>query len=369
MVNAKTQLDFLLRLNKIVIFGNDNYHSRNSLIASSTPINNQNNTTIAEFLKNETISIETVSSLTKTVDDLDIDLNELKKSQHSITDRLSKLNGSTNNKSIDLNSLLELYGVASKYITYIYMNKLNNSSDCEAYIRKKFCFNQDLNYPIIFLNGIYFGSNDEINYAHNEGILFELLSNVGLFESNNNPISNGPALDNLKNKFSINSNKKQSSLNNNHDQDLMAIDKVAKFNNSSNLIQQSSNISMIKNDRLNNDSDEDDDLSSANSSISSIDKQVICENYVKNNNKLLLSDKKGITNKQSIKKEVSFSKMGLSAKNHNNNHTSKDYGKNIKTKTTTPPAQVLATINKWLTETKKVIDNRNKEIIRRKNFS
>ena len=188
---------------------------------------------------------------------------------------------------------------------------------------------------------------------------------------------------NCQNKFSINSNKKQFSLTSNDDQDLLAIDKVAKFNNSTVPIQQSSNISLKRNDYYFNDDDEDneeDDLSSVNSSISSIDKQIICENYVKNN-KLLATDKKVINSKQQsclqVKKEVSFSQLANSKmkstekiytgkKSHTNN---KDYGKNSKMKTTTPPAQVLATINKWLTETKKVIDNRNKEIIRRKNFS
>jgi hypothetical protein len=172
MVNAKAQLDFLLRLNKIVIFQHDNsssssmqHTSRKKTVTSSTPINTTSSTCIDDYLKNKGKSERALFETT--------DLKGKKLTQSS----------SGSNQRIETNVLLELYGVASKYVTVIYMNKLNNANDCEAYIRKTFCPNQqEFAYPIIFINGIFFGSELEINYAHGEGILFELLSNVGLFE-------------------------------------------------------------------------------------------------------------------------------------------------------------------------------------------
>ncbi len=146
------------------------------------------------------------------------------------------------------------------------------------------------------------------------------------------------------------------------------IDKVAKFNKQLVPIQQSSNISSRSSGHYEDceresgeeeeadfDDEDDDEISSIATSINSIDKQLMCENYIKNNQIGFGGDNAKKQLKRSTKAETKPNSATVTSR--------------MNGKTTTPPAQVLATINKWLNETKKVIESRNKEIIRRKNFT
>lgn len=54
----------------------------------------------------------------------------------------------------------------------------------------------EIKYPLVFMHGIFFGSNDEIEFAHEEGFLYELFRDTGFYK----------LIDNMQPKPNLNSN-------------------------------------------------------------------------------------------------------------------------------------------------------------------
>ena len=220
-------------------------------------------------------------------------------------------------------------------------------------------------YPLIFIHGIYFGSDEEINLAHNEGFLYELFKDSGLYN-----LSLAYQIDENETEYGGEDDMEELDNDNyvslvNDDEDIFAIDKVAQFNsgcgsifnNSNNkkskLVKQSSNVSFNTTVDIN-------DFNTEYSSLNSINKQSYCQNYINN---VTMNTKSS----EALAKEFDSSTV-KTIFTKSSNKSVKDLGKDFNDeneddkKTITAPCDVLATINKWLQKTKDVIELRNKQL-------
>lgn len=158
MISAKVQVDSLLKSNKIVVILNDpnHTHTSDSTAAAAATV---------RIAKAEKINLIN---------------NRRQPNSNNASNRLAE-HVKTKNETNEIIKLLELYGIQRKHITIVSINEMKNAKISEIYLRAYYCNNQDVKYPLVFMHGIYFGSHDEIEMAHNEGFLFELFKDTGLY--------------------------------------------------------------------------------------------------------------------------------------------------------------------------------------------
>jgi len=234
------------------------------------------------------------------------------------------------------------------------------------------------------MHGIYFGSQMEIELAHNEGFLFELFKDTGLY---NMPIQHHDPFDPDYEEYDDDDDDNEDdddyeeeedytgiSIENeyiNDDEDTFAIDKVAKFNikkintlqkHKQQQQQQKQKTSQLSNGKRTWDYSSLNECNSDYSSLYSLNKQSYCQNYIDNNPVDLL------INKPSVMDETTSNNN-----NNNNKENEEDDNNNLETSSEfvrkiTPPGEILATINKWALRTKEAIESRNKHIIKKNNF-
>lgn len=198
------------------------------------------------------------------------------------------------------------------------------------------------------MHGIFFGSNDEILLAHNEGFLFELFKDTGMYNMSLDALMNND-FDNEE----YDDYEEGDSIDNdyiNDDEDAFAIEKVAKFNIKKLNTSKKSKLSQSKRtwESLN-------ECNSDYSSLYSMNKQSYCQNYIDNNME------QSVTKcKNSLSENKSKSANDDSEVNFDGNS---EFDRKV-----TPPGEILATINKWALKTKEAIEKRNKQIIKRNNF-
>ena len=212
---------------------------------------------------------------------------------------------------------------------------------------------------MVFIHGIFFGSDDEMNLAHNEGYLFELFRDTGLF----NPIPNlsthgtpqarcngdddddedGEEDEDYGEDFLTDFSKNDDSF---------VIDQVAKSNLSRKKTSKTNFSSISKQLSFQTDF----------STLSSLNKQSLCENYVKahcqcsqNNSSLKCS-----SNHMDcmLKGECKLSADEFEFKIEFDEHQLGNEAKRI-----TPPGEILAVITKRSERVKEAIARRNQELL------
>lgn len=287
---------------------------------------------------------------------------------------------SQNKAKLNIVKLLEAYGITSRYITMIELRKLVNAKICETYIKSYYCNDCDIRYPLVFMHGIFFGSNDEIEFAHEEGFLYELFRDTGFYKLIDNMQPKPNFVENTQNEiknvnqnlFESIDNMDESYLDCSNFEDTnysFAIDKIVNLNTKSNdakKVKSISNIETVTKTKLfrNISSESFNDFNSNSSSILSINKDSYCRHYVNNAaddssenstrknydvdlTNLIKENKKGII------------KFDLNA----NNYASQS--NNSMSRKVTPPGDVLATMNSWLKRTKEAINARNIQITKK----
>ena len=241
------------------------------------------------------------------------------------------------------------------------------------------------------MHGIYFGSQMEIELAHNEGFLFELFKDTGLY---NMPIQHHDPFDPDYEEYDDDDEDDDDdddddndeeedytgiSIENeyiNDDEDTFAIDKVAKFNvkkintlqkHKQQQQQHKQKTSKLSNGKRTWDYSSLNECNSDYSSLYSLNKQSYCQNYIDNNPVDLL------INKPSVMDETTNNKENEEDDNDDNDDDDNNKNNNLETSSEfvrkiTPPGEILATINKWALRTKEAIESRNKHIIKKNNF-
>ncbi len=270
------------------------------------------------------------------------------------------------------------------------------------------------------MHGIFFGSNDEIEFAHNEGFLLELFRDTGFYNYTSNETNKFLS---HKQQTNITSSKNNltSTINNNYNtanffntsntfgtediedvEDLFksientyyeltineeefanAIDKIidtnANENNVNNIKFKSfSNIDNFKKTKffrnISSESflNEINNVSETPSSLLSFNKDSYCRNYINNtnnnNNNAEFSSKKNID--IDLKKLISNARFDIvnnkqiiNRENCLNENSEINSSNNMKR--LTPRGDVLATINTWLTKTKDAIKTRNLQMAKK----
>ncbi len=232
------------------------------------------------------------------------------------------------------------------------------------------------------MHGIFFGSNDEIEFAHKEGFLFELFRDTGFFNI---------SIDYKKTKISENPNKANKSdlktddeiedfedliksientyynFSINEDEFGHAIDKVINTNiKKDNTFKSISNIENTKKAKIfrNLSSESFNENISESSSIMSLNKESYCRNYVDKNVISFETNNKMKNYDVDLKKFISnINKTDVIDHNKDLNEISTDSMKKF-----TPPGDVLATINCWLKKTKDAINARNAQMSKKNLF-
>jgi len=231
------------------------------------------------------------------------------------------------------------------------------------------------------MHGIFFGSNDEVAFAHEEGFLFELFKDTGFYSLCRMPSSLPYSLANTSGNFDRdNPNQDFEDVLNNLENGIFelaptedevnseensnfAIDEIYNLNtNKLDVIQKAkiksfSNIETVRTKRTNifrNISSESlNDFNSESSSILSLNKESYCQHYVNDNmlKKIYSVDLKNLINGNKIVDVCS-----------DENYASQS---NDNMRKITPPGDVLATINTWAKKTKDAIKIRNIQIAKK----
>lgn len=376
MISVKLQIDCLIKSNKIVIFLNEDDENE---VANTLP---KARLIYDQFKSNSFNHLFTTQNA------------QHKKSNKSTTTHQTYR--SQVNLQIDIIKLLEMYGITKKHVTVIYLNQLQNPKLSEDYLKVSYCNDIILKYPLVFMHGIFFGSNDEIEFAHEEGFLFELFRDTGFYslpdgiqmppqseyaltiaESSFGRFKNESTLDfediinNMENEyFDVTSEDQDYSL---------AIDKVVNINvnkfQGNKKFKSFSNIENTKRSKyLRNISSESfNDFNSDSSSLLSINKDSYCRHYVNNAN-LSSELELGIghahmKNKKLDGYDVDLKNLLSHDKHHVLNSTVDEkfvsVSNNSNMRKFTPPGDVLATINTWAKRTKEAINARNIQITKK----
>ncbi|RNA33327.1 hypothetical protein BpHYR1_010919 [Brachionus plicatilis] len=338
MLSAKIQIDNLVKSNKIVIFVRiGRAEERNERVTTQR---NQIMDSIRETIRNRTEISSLESDSSKNFFYKSISLNtesfirNLLDSQHD--DELK----------FDICQFLDTYAIARKFVNVVDVDYLRDGAECELYLRKV-CKEQTLKYPLIFMHGVYFGSDEEILLGHSKGFLFELFRDTGLY--NMSVIRNH--FDYSETKTAL-TEENMSDLSSSQDSDDEMIERVAIDNQFELLIDSSSlgTTSTVRN-FINSRSprlaapvmtnyQSDSFLTSESCSEKSN-----MENSIRARLKGIdFSAQKHLSESSNIADDSELSRMEKRAKKF------------------TPPGDVLATINKWLKKTQQVIETRNKII-------
>ncbi len=228
------------------------------------------------------------------------------------------------------------------------------------------------------MHGIFFGSNDEVAFAHEEGFLFELFKDTGFYTLCRMPSSLPYSLANTSRNFDRdNPNQDFEEIINNLENGVFelapteeetnsdeecnfAIDKIYSLNTNKLKFKQKvkvkshSNIETVRTNRKkvfrNISSESIVDYESESSSLASLNKESYCQHYVDCNEL-----KKDYS--LDLKNIINFNKN--SAENSDDNYASNS---NDSMRKITPPGDVLATINTWAKKTKDAIKIRNIQI-------
>ena len=223
---------------------------------------------------------------------------------------------------------------------------------------------------MIFIHGVYFGSDDEINLAHNEGFLFELFRDIGVYNSIDEMNDIDQPGSNLKKHFENNPTQLNLSIEPefDDDEDFFAIDKVAQTNTgasslANNKVSTSKNAKKSIGKSSNISFNTLRDYNSEHSSLNSVNKESFCQNYInesddKSKNKIINKNKQDSKDTNGLNLSKNFEKSSLI----NNSDIIKLSSNQLSQRKMTPPGDVLATINKWLTKTKYAIELRNKQL-------
>lgn len=198
----------------------------------------------------------------------------------------------------------------------------------------------------MFMHGVYFGSDEEILLGHSKGFLYQLFRETGLYN-----------MSMVRNHFDYSEEKSPMDeiidYKSSYDSDDEVIETVANDNQFNCLIESSSlgTTSTIRN-FINSKSPQL--INSANLTNNQSDSFLTSENF---------SDKSKLDDSVRERlKGINFSaqqpKSVTSRISDQNDLSILDK----RVKKFTPPADVLATINKWLKKTKQVIETRNKII-------
>ena len=235
---------------------------------------------------------------------------------------------------------------------------------------------------MIFIHGVYFGSDDEIKIAHSQGFLFELFRDTGLYnlskhfletkdgfgnENENNKNFEEFFEDDVFDDDDGDDEEENDEFSNNEDyfedDDNFVINKVANFNDSK--VYHKKKMNSLRSPKKINIDLTQSFIESEYSSLNSINKLSYCQNYIDNNlgNKKNKSENCSLADTETNK--VSGKLHGRPPTSFNTNRSS--YLKNV-TKKLTEPVEVLETINKWLKMTKEVIEKRNNELINKCSF-
>ena len=225
------------------------------------------------------------------------------------------------------------------------------------------------------MHGIFFGSNDEIEFAHREGFLFELFRDTGFYMMTSDMKKNNLVLIEsnkiLNNKYTNASEGNSDeidfedlikSIENtyydytvNEEQYGAAIDHVANtnFKNDLKKVKSFSHIDNFKRSKFfrNISSESFNENNSGSSSLLSINKDSYCRHYVNNHNN---GSNDGVRKAYDIDLKQLLKNKTDEASDENFASTSTESMKKF-----TPPGDVLATINTWLKKTKEAINTRN----------
>ncbi|CAF0728807.1 unnamed protein product [Brachionus calyciflorus] len=286
-------------------------------------------------------------------------------------------NEDDNELRFDICEFLDTYSISRDSITIIQVDKLEPQKECELYLKKHCGNDQIIKYPLVFIHGVFFGSDEEILLGHSKGFLFELFRDTGLY--NMSMIKkhfdySSPRLEDNEFEFSetTTSDSEYEIQDDDDENDLTdAIEKVTKTNNPVVDFDETLSIGMtstVKNFIKSNSIKTSGIMNKDTESLISIDKDSYCELYVNNlsekrsDQSIKLNDKKNNTLNASNYSDDNFSTSSLILSDHADYKSLNKQNNKNTIKKCTPPGDVLATINRWLKKTKQVIETRNKII-------
>ena len=176
----------------------------------------------------------------------------------------------------------------------------------------------------------------------------------------------------IKNHFQIDENRFNLTIDDGFDDDdFLAIEKVAQSNVESSLKKNIETHKNVKEKSSNISFNTLRDYNSEHSSLNSVNRKSICQNYINgfDTEKEKNSKKSSKNGQNSSKNEMikQFEKSSLTTDNIFRKMTSNQQREKIYERKITPPGDVLATINNWLKKTKIAIEQRNRQLEHKNN--
>jgi hypothetical protein len=234
---------------------------------------------------------------------------------------------------------------------------------------------------MVFIHGIYFGSNEEINLAHNEGFLYELFKDTGLYKL---------SLSNNENSFiddddddEEEEDEEDDDDEDGDDDDDESQDEEDDYEKEKTLMFEMKPDDFMKLNFKNADDDDDDDLAIAR--VAEINDLLTTSKIFNNknstfnfslnssfktSNRFINSEKSSLNSLNKTKYCESYLNKNfahvLSSKSGRNKTSGKKGSSSRRAKKLTPTGEVLAKINKWMNKTKEIIELRNQQLVNKK---